>query len=607
MEGFPMRAKRFAALVPVFVMLATLAAPVAAGPAAGTGTDGDRHIVVFKDSVGKPAAAAAALGQQLGFKVERVYSHAIKGFAAAVPAGRLAALRNDPRVAYVEADQVVRLAAQTKPTGIKRIFADGNTKIGIDGTDDFRVDVDVAIIDTGIDLGHPDLNVVASTNCSGGSILRGSCGTGGDDDNGHGTHVAGTVAALDNGIGVVGVAPGARLHAVKVLRADGSGYMSWIVAGIDWVTARASTIEVANMSLGCECTSTAMNDAIARSVNAGVAYAVAAGNNNKNASTFSPANHADVLTVSALADFNGLPGGGASPTCRTDQDDTLADFSNWGSLVEITAPGVCILSSVPGGGYATYSGTSMASPHAAGALALLASVNNPGSKSQVKGLYSSLMTNGNYNWTDDSGDGVKEPLLDVSNQSVFAPKLVAGPGGGGDTNRAPTAVNDSAETTAGSAVTINVLANDSDPDGDTLSVADFAQGGSGTVTQSGNNLIYTPNAGFSGTDTFTYRATDGTATSNWATVTVTVQPASTSISLSVRAYKVKGVQHADLTWSGATSTDVDVYRDSLLLVTTANDPPTYTDNIGKKGGGSYTYKVCEAGTSTCSPEVTVTY
>jgi subtilisin family serine protease len=132
------------------------------------------------------------------------------------------------------------------------------------------------------------------------------------------------------------------------------------------------------------------------------------------------------VTVSALADFNGLPGGGAASTCRADQDDTLADFSNWGSLVEIAAPGVCIYSTWLNGGYNTISGTSMASPHVAGAAALLASVNNPNNRTAVLNIRATLVNNGNLNWTDDSGDGVKERLLDVSNSGVFAPRMVAG-------------------------------------------------------------------------------------------------------------------------------------------------------------------------------------
>jgi subtilisin len=168
-----------------------------------------------------------------------------------------------------------------------------------------------------------------------------------------------------------------------------------------------------------------------------VAFAVAAGNSNDNASKYSPAAFDNVLTVSALADFDGAEGGTGSLTCRNDQDDTLADFSNWGSAVDIAAPGVCILSTFPleQGEYGTISGTSMASPHAAGALALLASSDKPANATDVNALYDSVITAGNFNWTDDSGDGILEPLLDVSGLN---PVLVPG-SGGGTTNQSPTA------------------------------------------------------------------------------------------------------------------------------------------------------------------------
>jgi subtilisin family serine protease len=249
-----------------------------------------------------------------------------------------AALASSPRVAYVEKDMLHTIDAQDVPTGIQRIFADGNANLDIDSTDDYRVDVDVAVIDTGIDWQHPDLNVVGGINCAAGNIFVAKCIGDGDDDHYHGTHVAGTIAALDNGIGVVGVAPGARLWAVKVLNSRGSGYTSWIVAGIDWVAEHATDIEVANMSLGGSGYSQAEYDAIQGAVDNGVAFAVSAGNSDDDANKYSPAAFDNVLTVSALADFNGEPGGGASPTCRADVDDTLADFSNWGLVCASSRP-----------------------------------------------------------------------------------------------------------------------------------------------------------------------------------------------------------------------------------------------------------------------------
>jgi subtilisin len=418
----------------ILILLVTLASGTA-GSAQAANPEAASYIIVFKDTP-DPTAAAHGLANAYGLQTGFIYQHALKGMSALVPAGRLVALQHDPRVSYVVEDLERGISAQTVPTGITRMFAAGNPEIDIDGADDFRVDVDVAVIDTGVDFQHPELNVAGGVNCTT-SIFFPTCIAGGDDDHYHGTHVAGTIGAIDDGDGVVGVAPGARLWAVKVLNKRGSGYSSWIVAGIDWVAANAATIEVANMSLGGAGYSQAEYDAIQGAVTAGVAFAVAAGNDDDDANNYSPGGFDNVLSVSALADFNGQPGGGAAPTCRTDVDDTLADFSNWGPEVDIAAPGVCILSTYPleKGEYGTISGTSMASPHAAGALALLASVNNPGSAADVYNLYNQVKNAGNFNWTDDSGDGIKEPLLDVSNSTIFNPVLIAT----GGANTPPTA------------------------------------------------------------------------------------------------------------------------------------------------------------------------
>ncbi len=412
--------------------------------------------------------------------------------------------------------------------------------------------------------------------------------------------MAGTIGALDNGFGVVGVAPGARLWAVKVLNQRGSGYTSWIVAGIDWVAANAGTIEVANMSLGGSGFSQAEYDAIQGAVNAGVAFAVAAGNSDADAGNYSPAGFDNVLTVSALADFDGEPGGLGSPTCRSDQDDTLADFSNWGP-VQIAAPGVCILSTFPmeQGEYGTISGTSMASPHAAGALALLASTDNPGNAADVFNLYDQVVNAGNSDWTDDSGDGTKEPLLDVSNATLFAPATTGGDGGGGGTNAPPTA----SFTYICTELSCDFDGSgSSDSDGSISTWAwDFGDGASG----SGAMVSHT----YAATGTYTVVLTvtdDGNATDSSSQDVSVSESSGGGFSLSATGYKVRGVQHADLTWSGASGTNVDVYRDGALIATTANDG-AHTDNIGARGGGSYTYQVCEAGTSTCSNTATVTF
>lgn len=376
-----------------------------------------QYIVVFKETVANVPAAAANLARLHALTLGHVYEHALRGFAATVPAARLDALRTDPRVQFIEQDQVVTTFQQTLPTGINRIDADLNATAKIDGVDD-RVNVDIAIIDTGIELLHPDLNIFKNV-----TFVRRT--KSGNDDNGHGTHVAGTAAALDNGIGVVGVAPGARLWAVKVLNRNGSGFLSDVIKGVDYVTANAASIEVANMSLGGG-NSESLKTAIANSAAKGVVYAVAAGNSAVDAANTSPANSPDVLCVSAIADFNGLCGGGAAATCRSDVDDTFADFSNFGAVVDIAAPGVCILSTWIGGAYRTISGTSMSSPHVAGAVGLyLATRTKPIDAAGAKAVRDAIIlagvpqiqgcvSDGNGGFTGDP-DSFPEPLVYAKN------------------------------------------------------------------------------------------------------------------------------------------------------------------------------------------------
>jgi subtilisin len=399
------------------LILAVLLAPALAlafAPAAGA-AEPHRYIVVLK-----PAARAGAVSanhvDRFGVDLSQVYSHALKGYAAAMPAAVAARLESLDRVAFVQRDRVVRAVAQTLPTGINRAEADLSPTAAIDGLDQ-RVNVDVAVIDTGIDLDHPDLNVnvAGGRNCVSPVLPP-------EDGHGHGTHVAGTIGALDNGTGVVGVAPGARVWPVKVLSDGGVGLTSWVVCGIDYVASRASEIEVANMSLGGageddgNCGNTigdAQHQAICRAVNAGVTVVVAAGNDHQDAADSSPASYDEVITVSALADFNGQPGGGGAPTCRTDQDDTFADFSNYGADVDLIAPGVCILSTSMLGGYATLSGTSMASPHVAGGAALYTATNPGATPAQVKGALQAAGTL-NWTWPSQDPDGIQERLLNVA-------------------------------------------------------------------------------------------------------------------------------------------------------------------------------------------------
>jgi subtilisin len=396
-------------------LAALLVSIVAVVPIAGARQSGRAasYIVVLKATAGSPGTLASQHASRYGARVGHVYRYALRGYSASLPSSRVAALQADPNVAAVVPDLPVHAFAQTLPTGINRI--DGELSSTASGDGSGIVDADIAIIDSGIATGHPDLDVAGGVNCVG--------GTGFNDDNGHGTHVAGIATAADNTDGVVGVAPGARLWAVKVLNAQGAGTTSQVICGIDWVTSQAGTIEVANMSLGgiglwgsysrCDSRFDPMHPAICRSVAAGVTYAVAAGNSRTNLdnNNIVPAAYPEVITVSSLADFNGLPGGGAAATCRADTDDTFSNTSNYGADVDLIAPGVCILSTYPPTGLATFSGTSMASPHVAGAAALY-KANNPGATpAQVK---AALQAAGNLNWSDaDDPDPTKERLLNV--------------------------------------------------------------------------------------------------------------------------------------------------------------------------------------------------
>ena len=349
---------------------ALVAALALVGTAAAREIPGQYIVVVKKEF--SPRAVAADHSARAGVDVLRTYRHALNGFSVRLSDAALARMRADDRVLLVSADHELRAGAQTLPTGIDRIQGDLSSTVSGNGSG--SVNVAVAVLDTGIDLRHADLNVVGGKNCSTGKSYS--------DGNGHGTHVAGTIGAKDDANGVVGVAPGVPLYSVRVLNNQGSGSWSSVICGIDWVTANAASrgIKVANMSLGGSgadgtCASSALHQAICNSVNgARVTYVVAAGNSGANLGGFVPAAYDQVLAVTAVADFNGQPGGGAAPTCRSDVDETPADFSNFAASADaahtIAAPGVCITSTWKGGGYNTISGTSMASPHAAGTAAL---------------------------------------------------------------------------------------------------------------------------------------------------------------------------------------------------------------------------------------------
>jgi subtilisin len=278
------------------------------------------------------------------------------------------------------------------------------------------------VLDSGI-AAHPDLYIVGGINfisvdspntCDGNTNYA--------DDYGHGTHVAGTIGAMDNSIGVVGVAPGARLWAVKVLDARGEGYWSDVICGLDWVYSRRGTIDVVSMSLGgpagaadhnsCGPTTTGEHNAICGVVNAGIPVVVAAGNQGRDAATTVPATYQEVITVSAFADSDGVPGGQEPLRCAYG-DDRFASFSNFGADVDIAAPGACIRSTARGSRYEELSGTSMATPHVTGAVALYLAGNSTATPDDVRDWLlgtASRPQNSPQGFSNDR-DTVPEPAL----------------------------------------------------------------------------------------------------------------------------------------------------------------------------------------------------
>lgn len=355
------------------------------------------YIVTVKAGV-EPLAVALAAGATATYR----FDSALNGFAADLTSTQLRKVQRDARVVSMTADVAT---VQTRPgidpydgpqgpqfvtTGVRRVGGLQSATARIDGVDE-RVDADVAVLDSGVDAGHVDLNVAGGVDCT--------AGTGWADLDGHGTLVAGFIGALDNGIGAVGVAPGARIWAVRVAKPNGIISTSSLLCGLEWVVDRSSTIEIANLSLGMKGSDTGncgakrkgvgadvVHEAICRVVAGGVIVVAAAGNESADAGGSLPAAYPEVIAVSALTDTDGRTGGlGGPASCLAGYlDDRLALFSNFGAAVDIAAPGVCISSTFPGNRYATGSGTSFATPLVAGAAALYRSQHPAASPAMVR-------------------------------------------------------------------------------------------------------------------------------------------------------------------------------------------------------------------------------
>ncbi len=494
-----------------------------------------------KNAAEKVLNRAAVTDGELGF----VYSTALKGFSVKIPPGQLKKLVNDPSVLRITEDQVITLiepsarpvggdvqaAAQVIPWGISRVG----------GSSEYTGKNVAWIIDTGIDLDHPDLNVDPER--SAWFVSRVSSA---NDDNGHGTHVAGTVAALNNGIGVIGVAAGATVVPVKVLDRRGSGSISGVIMGVDYVAGNGQSGDVANMSLGGSYYED-LNIAVENAAANGIRFSLAAGNESTDAKDKSPASAegTNIYTVSAMA-----------------EGDLWASYSNYGNPpVDYCAPGSSIYSTYKDGNYATASGTSMAAPHVAGLL-----------------LLGNTKTDGTVK---NDPDGTPDPIM-VYDGTVTPPE-----------NSSPTA----GFTFAVNGLDVQFTDTSTDPDGDnTIASWNWNFGDGNTSTAQNPSHTYT--SGDTYTVTLTVADNEGATDSKSQSITVS-ESSGNEITLTASLRKVRGIRLVDLTWEGASGTSVIVKINGIADDVPLENNGTTTLDMGR-ASGTYTFQICQMDDTTCS-------
>jgi subtilisin family serine protease len=404
----------------------------------------DRYIVVFKDSAAESRRAGAArdLAARFGGSVRDEYGTAVRGFTANLSEAAARRLAANPAVASVEQDRLVRVAdTQSGATwGLDRVDQRALPLSGSYTYPNAAANVTAYILDTGIRMSHGEFGGRAR---SGYDFIDKDADA--SDCQGHGTHVAGTVGGA-----TYGVAKQVNLVSVRVLDCQGSGSYSAIIAGVDWVTRNAVKPAVANMSLGGS-TSASLDTAVRNSIASGVVYALAAGNDNKDACAVSPARTAEAITVGA-----------------TDSADARASFSNYGTCVDIFAPGVNILSSTKGGDTSTgkMSGTSMATPHVAGVAALYLGANPAATPAQVRDAMVADSTAGTVR---SLGSGSPNKLLYTG--AIGSPVVTPPPSTPPSTPPAPCTVSNGYDRSIADKATVESK----------LTVADCAGNGSATA------------------------------------------------------------------------------------------------------------------------------